>query len=93
MAVSIRPVCGRVLLQIVPDADREVGGIFVRAKTLRESFRRGVVRALPLGYRGALEEGQHVLVPPFAGSGREFVVEGDTLVSIKEEELQAVLEA
>lgn len=93
MESQIRPICGRVLLQIVVEPERNVAGIYVKSTALREGFRRGVVRRLPDGYRGDLEEGQHVLVPPFAGSGREFTRNGDTLVVIKEEELQAALEA
>lgn len=91
MSISIRPLCGQLLLQVLKPADEELrNGIIVRGRALREGFRRALVKRLPNAYGGDLVEGQEVLLPPYAG--REVILNGDTLVFVREEKLEAVME-
>jgi co-chaperonin GroES (HSP10) len=91
MPVDIRPLCGKVLLQVhAREAEENLGGIVVRGRAVREGFRRAVVRRLPDRYSGALEVGQSVLIPPYTGS--EVILNGETLVFMREEKVEAVLE-
>ena len=90
MSLKIRPLGGRVLLQIFEEQDKEVGGIFVKAQVRREGFRRAVARALPDGYDGALCVGDEVLVPPYVGV--ETIINKERLVFIKEDEIPAAVE-
>ena len=91
MPVDIRPLCGKVLLQVFArEVEEDLGGIIVKGRAVREGFRRAVVRRLPDRYAGALEVGQLVLIPPYTGS--EVILNGETLVFIREEKVEAVLE-
>ena len=91
MSVNIRPVCGRIVLFVKPEApETEVGGIIVRGKCRRDGYREAVVKGLPNGYRGGLSTGQTVLLPPYKGT--EVKVNGETLAIVREEDLAAVLE-
>lgn len=91
MAIDIRPLCGKALLQIhAGETERDCGGIIVKGRAIREGFRRAVVRRLANGYKGVLEVGQEVLLPPYCGS--EIVVNGETLVFVSEDKVEAVFE-
>ena len=90
MSVNIRPIGGDVLLQVFDLSERLLGGVVVRGRAMRESFRRAVVRRLPSGYSGGLEEGCEVLIPPYAG--REVLLNKERLVFVKEKDIEAVLE-
>lgn len=92
MGVNIRPICGQILLQVVPPAaEEDRGGIIVKARSVREGYRKAFVKRLPDGYRGILEEGQEVLIPPF--SGREVILNKEILVFTREDKIEAILEA
>ena len=91
MPVSLKPLCGKILLQVMPVPEEELrGGIIVKGRALRDGFRRAVVKRLPDRYRGGLEEGEDVLLPPF--TGQEVILNKETLVLVREAELEAVLE-
>ena len=87
--VVIRPTCGRLLLQIIEPDPKKGGLLIVQTKT-RGDFRSAWVKALPDGYRGSLNVGDRVMVPPYPD--REVKINGETLVFIKEEQLPAQLE-
>ena len=92
MALKIRPVGGKLLLQIPALPEEETrGGIVIRARSVREGYRKAIVKALPNGYRGDLEPGAEVLLPPFKGT--EVKVNGETLVFVAEDQLAAAVEA
>lgn len=89
--IEIRPVCGKVLLFVPPEApEKLVGGIFLKGKFRREGYREAIVRRLPSRYKGDLTPGETVLLPPYRGT--ELRVNGELLIFIREEDLGAVLE-
>jgi co-chaperonin GroES (HSP10) len=88
-SVTITPVAGRVLLQVLVPPTME-GGIHLASKTDRGRHREAVVKALPPRYRGGLAVGDRVLVPPWPA--REVIVGGDTLIFADEDSLPAALE-
>jgi len=90
MKVSIRPVCGRILLQIFEEEEKEIGGIIVKAPERRDGFRKAKVRALPDGYNGDLHLGSEILMPPYGGC--EVIINRERLVFIREAEIPAVIE-
>jgi co-chaperonin GroES (HSP10) len=93
--VQIKPVAGRILLQVIAAArEEDQGGIIVVNKSAEErrgGFREAIVREFPNGYHGDLYAGQRVLIPPYAG--REVCYGGDTLVFAKESEIEAAVDA
>lgn len=90
MSVNIRPTCGRLLLQIFEEGEKDVGGIIVKGQERRDGFRKAFVKALPDGYRGDLAVGSEVLMPPYGGA--EIILNKERLVFIREEELPAAVE-
>ena len=92
MNVNIRPVCGRVLLQIFEDTEKVADGIIVPGTSVakRDGFRRAVVRKLPNNYDGTLEEGVTVLIGPYKGT--EVLINKERLIFVKEHEIEAALE-
>lgn len=89
--IEIRPVCGKVLLFVPPEApEKLVGGIFLKGRFRRDGYREAIVRRLPDGYRGDLVPGETVLLPPY--KGQEITVNGETLVFIREADLGAAVE-
>ena len=91
MTINIRPVGGRLLLQIpVAPLEETRNGIVIKRQALREGYRMAVVKALPSGYRGDLEPGTEVLLPPFKGT--EVRINGETLVFVAEDQLAAAVE-
>jgi co-chaperonin GroES (HSP10) len=92
MKLNIRPVCGRVLLQIFEEHERISDGIIVAGSSIarRDGFRKAVVRALPNGYAGTLDVGSTVLVGPYRGT--EVIINRERLVFVKEHEIEAALE-
>lgn len=89
MSLKIRPLGGRLLLQIFEEQDKVVGGIIVKAQARRDGFRNAIVRALPDNYRGDLCVGDAVLMPPYGGV--EHIINKERLVFIKESELPAAV--
>jgi co-chaperonin GroES (HSP10) len=85
----IRPVCGRVLLQVVPPPVK-AGDIHLVPGALRHQFREALVKALPDPYYGDLSVGDRVMLPPYPD--REIRLNGDTLVFVREADLPAALE-
>ena len=92
MKLSIRPVCGRVLLQVFDDEEKVSDGIIVPGGSTakRDGFRRAVVRNIPNNYRGILEAGVTVLIGPYVGT--EVIINKERLIFVKEHEIEAALE-
>lgn len=94
MRVKIKPVCGRLLLHVMPPEKERVlpGGLIAPgvSKDTRGTFREAFVQALPEGYAGDLLPGDRVLVPPYAGF--EAVVNRERLVFILEKDVLAALD-
>lgn len=92
--VKIRPVVGRVLLQVPSEPEMQnVDGIFVvrgGRKQGRGVSREALVKALPDNYRGQLAVGDRVLVPPWPD--REVRINGDDLIFMDEAQIACVLE-
>jgi len=88
--IRIRPVAGRVLLQVMPPA--EFAGVLALPATRqwRGGVREALVKALPHEYRGQLAVGDRVMVPPWPE--REVMVNGETLVFADEDKLPCALE-
>lgn len=81
MSVNIRPVAGKILLQIKKQPEKNVGGVVVpETVASRGAHREAFVKALPNNYRGDLRVGDLVLCPPWPD--REFVLQGDTLAVV-----------
>lgn len=87
--LAIRPICGRVLLQVVPPP-RMAGTLHLTPGSLRHQFREAIVKALPEPYRGDLAVGDRVMLPPYPD--REIRLNSDTLVFAREADLPAALE-
>lgn len=90
MPVNLKPICGKVLLQVPPAGETVRGGIIVKERALREGFRKAFVKRLPDRYRGAMEVGDQVLLPPYVG--QEIVLNKETLVLVRDSEIEAALE-
>lgn len=88
--MKIRPLCGKLLLRVPPPKSEIVGGIIVAPGRIRDGAREAFVEALPNGYAGALNVGDRVLMPPYAGA--EIKVNGALLVFVKEEALLVAFE-
>ena len=86
--VTIRPICGRVLLQVIP-MSRKAGNLVLPDNVDRSKYREAWVKALPNGYRGDLNVGDRVMVPPYPE--REVVINKETLVFAKATEIQMAL--
>ena len=87
--MKIRPISGRVLLQILEPVERQ-GKLFVRRPLDRGSCREAVVKALPNGYRGELEVGDRVLCPPWPD--RELRLNRENIVFVDADRITCVLE-
>ena len=94
MRVKIKPVCGRLLLNVMPPEKERVlpGGLIAPgvSKDTRGTFREAFVQALPDGYAGDLLPGDRVLVPPYAGT--EAMVNRERLVFVLEKDVLAALD-
>ncbi|MCS7025388.1 MAG: co-chaperone GroES [Bryobacteraceae bacterium] len=97
MAVNIRPLYDRVIVERVEEAETVRGGIII-PDTAKEKPQQGkVIRAgdgkmLNDGTRAALEvkEGDHVLFGKYSGS--EVKIDGKEYVIMREDEILAVLD-
>lgn len=87
-APTIKPICGRILLQVIP-APRVARGITIPDNIDRSKHREAWVKALPDRYVGELNVGDRVMVPPYPE--REIIIGGDTLVFAKAADLQMAL--
>ena len=86
--VVIRPINGRILLQVIPMA-RKIGGLVIPDNVDRSKHREAWVKALPNNYRGELNVGDRVMVPPYPE--REISLNREILVFAKESDLQMAL--
>ena len=98
MAVSIRPLGDRVLIEAVEQEETIAGGMLVLPETAKEKPQKGKVLAVGPGDRDEdgdripmdVSEGDTVLFAKYAGT--EIKMDGKKLLILRESDLLAILQ-